>query len=261
MENTFRFLNLPPETPALRILGVIPARYASTRFDGKPLALIAGKPMIQHVYEQASQAKLDDLIVATDDQRVMQAVGNFGGRALMTRRDHETGSSRCAEVAAGYFSAGENGIVINIQGDEPLVPPENIDRIRDMLTMDGGISIATLCIPTSDPRELASPDVVKVVMTLTGRALYFSRSPIPYHHDSRNTDGAYRHIGIYGFRWPELSTLAELKPTAAERAERLEQLRWLQHGIPIGIAETDKYSLSVDVPDDIGRVEARMRSG
>ncbi len=262
---------------ALRAVGLIPARYASTRFPGKVLARIADRPMIQHVVERARQAKLLDLVlVATDDVRVRDAVEAFGGRTVMTSPDHASGTDRIAEVARGI----DCQIVVNVQGDEPTLDPAGIDRAVAPLLDDPTIEMATLCTPIRDEAAARDPNNVKVVCDRRGFALYFSRSPIPYYRGiqdlgaggrgpgaggdaGRGARGAgpalwRKHIGLYAYRREALLRLAALAPTALEAAERLEQLRALEHGIRIVVVETDHDAIGVDVPEDIPRVAALL---
>ena len=255
----------------LRAVGVIPARYGSSRFPGKVLAPIAGRPMIQHVVERARRAaRLDLVLVATDDVRVRDAVEAIGGRAVMTSPDHPSGTDRVAEVARGLAC----DVLVNIQGDEPTLDPSSIDRAVAPLLDDPALALATLCAPLCDAAEARDPNTVKVVRDLRGFALYFSRAPIPYHREpeAARTGGAgpappgaapagarwWKHIGLYAYRREVVLRLAGLPPTALERAERLEQLRALEHGIPILVVETDRDAIGVDVPGDVARVEAML---
>jgi 3-deoxy-manno-octulosonate cytidylyltransferase (CMP-KDO synthetase) len=238
----------------MRVLGIIPARYASTRLPGKPLVDILGKPMIQHVYEHASRAKaLDDLIVATDDERILTAVQAFGGKARLTSREHNTGTDRAAEVASGL----EVGVVVNIQGDEPFVEPGMIDEIVQPLLDDPKLPMCTSMHEVSDPRDFANPNVVKVVADLSGNALYFSRSLIPY---PRRSEGhrVFEHIGLYAYRKEFLMKYTRLPQTPLEKLESLEQLRALEHGYRIRVVETRQnyIPLSVDTPEDLEKARA-----
>ena len=241
----------------MRAVGIIPARYRSTRLPGKPLSEIGGKPMIQHVYENALRAAvLDQVIVATDDRRIAAAVEGFGGRAVMTSTDHSTGSDRIAEVARGIHSE----VVVNIQGDEPFVSPRMLEEVVDPLFQDPELPMCTLM--SEIPEEaFADPAVVKVVTDLQGNALYFSRSLIPY---PRNREGhkAYEHIGIYAYRREFLLTYTALAPTPLERFESLEQLRVLEHGYRLKVVLTraaDYIPLSVDTPEDLERARKLFR--
>jgi 3-deoxy-manno-octulosonate cytidylyltransferase (CMP-KDO synthetase) len=246
------------------VIGVIPARYGSTRFPGKPLALIAGKPMIQHVYERASRAaRLTQVVVATDDHRIEDAVKAFGGEAVMTSTDHRTGTDRVAEVAAGVRTA----YYVNIQGDEPLIDPVHIDLVADMLL--AGESMATLVTRIRQRSDLFDQNVVKVVLTDSGHAAYFSRSSIPFPGkyldkgiDVDVDSTTYlRHIGIYSYGPQALEKLAACGMCELEQIESLEQLRAIWIGIPIKVGIVDTISPCVDVPEDIEKVETAMRTG
>jgi len=235
------------------VIGIIPARYASTRFPGKPLANILGKPMIQHVYERASKAQtLQRVLVATDDRRVFDAVTSFGGEVVMTRADHPTGTDRLAEAAREL----DVDLVVNIQGDEPLIEPEVIDAATTPLIEDPSIPMSTLMSRVTDPADLDNPNVVKLVVDRHGFALYFSRARIPYVRDagaSRVT--YYYHPGLYVYRKDFLLTYASLQPTPLEQAEKLEQLRALEHGYRIKVVETHHRPVGVDTPEDLEHVE------
>lgn len=249
---------------AMTTVGIIPARYASTRFPGKPLALIHGKPMIQHVYERATQA-LDHVCVATDDERIFQAVTAFGGKVVMTAENHPSGTDRCAE-AIGKVEQ-EYGIqadvVINIQGDEPFIDPEQIRQLNRLFDKEE-TNVATLVKPISDTGYLLNPNKVKVTIDKNGKALYFSRSCIPFvrgaapeHWLEHGT--FYHHIGMYGYRKNTLLELCLLEKSSLETAESLEQLRWLEHGYTIHTALTHIEGLSVDTPEDLEAVVKRDR--
>lgn len=246
----------------MTVIGIIPARYGSTRFPGKALADIGGKPMIQHVYERACQVSLfHDVIVATDDERIQQAVLKFGGHVRMTSPDHHTGTDRIAEVARDL----DADIVVNVQGDEPLIQPDMIaDAIHPLLKAPN-ISIGTLKHRISTPDELFDPNVVKVVTDSHSRALYFSRSPIPYvKGEDMRAEGFrshtfFRHIGLYAFRRDFLLHFITLPQTPLEQIEGLEQLRALEHGYLIAVVETSHESIGVDTPDDVEKVIKLMR--
>lgn len=232
----------------MKILCVIPARYASTRLPGKPLALIAGKPMIQHVYERACLAKRpSQVVVATDHDLVVQAVQNFGGQVLLTSPNHPTGTDRLAEVARTY---PEVDIVINVQGDEPLIAPEVIDLLAAAFDDDPSLAMATLAT-VMDETEYDKPSAVKVVTDLYGHALYFSRSRIPFPRAAVTELPVYKHIGIYAYRRDFLLTYAALQPTPLEQTESLEQLRALEHGYRLKVLITDFQSVGVDTPEDL----------
>ena len=234
-----------------RILGVIPARFASSRFPGKPLAPLAGKTVLQHVYERASQARyLTKLVIATDDERIYDLARDFGGLVRMTRSDHASGTDRAAEVA----SAEQAEIIVNIQGDEPLIDPDAIDAAVLAMIDDEDAPMGTLKKRIEDPSEAVNPNVVKVVTDLAGNAIYFSRCPIPY---ARSGDGdCFKHIGLYVYRRDFLLRYSDLPVGALEKIERLEQLRALENGHRIRVVETDYDSLGVDTPEDLERVSA-----
>lgn len=233
-----------------RILGVIPARFASQRFPGKALALLSGKTILQHVYERASQARyLSNLVIATDDERIRDAARAFGAPVRMTRADHPSGTDRAAEVA----SAVECHVVVNIQGDEPLIDPAAIDAAALALVNDEEASMGSLMKRIEDPEEINNPNVVKVVTDLSGNAIYFSRCPIPFHRGGES--GVYfKHIGLYVYRRDFLLAYSDLPVGPLERAERLEQLRALENGHRIRMVETEYESLGVDTPEDLERV-------
>jgi len=241
----------------MRVLGVIPARYPSSRFEGKPLARLAGRPMIQHVYERAKQsALLSELVVATDDQRIFDAVTAFGGDCVMTSPDHPSGTDRVAEVAR----ARESDIVVNIQGDEPFLSPTTLDEIVAPFATDATLPMSTARRRITDRETLEDPNVVKVVVDRRGDALYFSRSIIP-HPRRAEPYAAWEHIGLYAYRRGFLLDLAKLEPTELERTEALEQLRVLEHGFRIRVVETESHiGLSVDTPADLERAERFIRS-
>ncbi len=245
---------------------VIPARYASTRFPGKPLALLCGKPVIQHVYENAGRARrADEVIVATDSETIFERVLSFGGRAVMTAPEHQSGTDRIAEVAASL----KCDIMVNVQGDEPLIRPEMVDDVIAVLD-DRRAAIGTLAAGVRSGRELFDPNVVKVVFDPEGFALYFSRAPIPFHRDewkdlSRGAvharEGqAHKHIGIYSYRRDALLKVASLPPSRLEQAEKLEQLRALESGLRIKVRETSFETIGVDTPEDLERVEQCLNS-
>ncbi len=247
----------------MKIVGIIPARYDSVRFPGKPLVDVAGKPLIQRVYEQASQVALfSDVIVATDDARIEAAVRQFGGQARMTSRAHQTGTDRLAEVARTL----DADIVVNVQGDEPLIQPDMIEQAIRPLLDDTDVSIGTLKHKIMTPDELFNPNVVKVITTPQGRAIYFSRSPIPFikgkemRRDGFAAFDFYRHVGLYAYRRDFLLNFTTLPQTPLELAEGLEQLRALEHGCAIHVVETRHESLGVDTPEDLQNVLTRLRS-
>jgi 3-deoxy-manno-octulosonate cytidylyltransferase (CMP-KDO synthetase) len=245
----------------LQIVAVIPARFASTRFPGKPLADIDGRPMIEHVYRRAAASgAVSRVIVATDDLRIARTVAGFGGHVRLTRADHLTGTDRLAEVAAAL----DCDVIVNVQGDEPLLDPRAITEAVAPFT-DPSISMTTLYRRIDTPAELSDPNIVKVVVDRAGFALYFSRSPIPHLRDPRGGwPPLYRHVGLYAYRRSALMVLASLEPTPLERAESLEQLRALEHGIRIKTVETAYDSIGVDTPQDLEQVRRLLmapRSG
>jgi len=241
-----------------QIVGIIPARYDSKRLPGKPLVLIQGRPMIQHVYERASKAaSLQRLVVATDDPRIQEAVTNFGGETLMTSPDHASGTDRVAE-AARQLLLPDDAIVVNIQGDEPLVQAEMIDSLAQILQKNIDVPMATLAYPDTDRNDLLDPDVVKVVLDSKGRALYFSRSPIPAVRDESSPPPYYKHLGFYGYRNGFLQEFTKLSPGVLEKLEKLEQLRALEHGFSISVVITPSDSISVDTVEDLARVRKIM---
>jgi 3-deoxy-manno-octulosonate cytidylyltransferase (CMP-KDO synthetase) len=248
---------ITPGTP--RTVVIIPARFGSTRLPGKPLAEIAGKPMIQHVYERASRAELvHDVIVATDDMRIVAAVEKFGGHAVITPVDAPSGSDRIAYVASRLRDAE---IVVNVQGDEPFIPPAMIDEAIRPVCADPHVQVGTLARRIEHIEDLQDPAVVKVVLGRNGNALYFSRSSIPYGRDITATEllahvPVYRHIGLYVYRREFLLHYTTLPQTPLEQAEKLEQLRILEHGYPIRVAVTTHHSIAVDTPADLERARA-----
>ena len=235
---------------------IIPARYASTRFPGKPLVEIAGKPMVVHVCERAARSGAAAVHVATDDARIAEAVRAHGHHAVMTRASHASGTDRLAE-AARKLKLGEKQIVVNVQGDEPLIPPALIRKVAEALERKRAAAVSTACHEIHDEASLASPNVVKVAMDAEGYALYFSRSRIPYPREA----GArcYRHAGIYGYRVGFLSRYARLKPAPLEKAEALEQLRVLWHGFRIAVAvSAAEIPPGVDTPGDLEAVRTML---
>ena len=250
----------------MKIAAVIPARFASVRFPGKALALIDGRPMIQHVYERASRATLvDSVVVATDDERIMQAVTSFGGQCRMTRADHETGTDRLAEAATQV----DSDIIVNVQGDEPLIAPEMIDQAIRPFLDDASLRMGTLKTRIRCLHDFLSPNVVKVVTGRDGNALYFSRSPLPFFRDKwqdlKDESFAsgkllcYKHVGLYVFRRDFLVEYAAMEPTFLEVSEKLEQLRALENGIAIRVVETEFESIGVDTPEDLVKARERFK--
>jgi 3-deoxy-manno-octulosonate cytidylyltransferase (CMP-KDO synthetase) len=241
-----------------KVVVVIPARYGSARLPGKPLVLLAGKPMIQRVYERAKLAKqANQVIVATDDERIVKAVEAFGGEARMTRTDHRTGTERVAEVAAHV----EGDIFVNVQGDEPLLDPAAVDTAVSSLLEEPSASISTVATPIKTPGDIMDPNVVKTVLDFDGNALYFSRAPIPWVRDtaSKTLVRHLKHLGLYVFQREALLEYATLPQGELERIEQLEQLRWMENGWKIRVAEVEHDAVSVDVPEDVGRVEKLLQ--
>ncbi len=246
----------------MNVCAVIPARYNSVRFPGKALVDICGKPMIQHVYERTSQVSmLDQVIVATDDVRIQEAVLTFGGQVRMTSSEHPTGTDRLAEVAEQL----DADIIVNVQGDEPLIQPQMIEQVIQPLLEAPEVAIGTLKYKIERLEDLLNPNIVKVVSDISERALYFSRSPIPYvkgvdlQQEGFGVVDFYRHIGLYSYRRDFLLTFITLPSTPLERAEGLEQLRALEHGYIIKVIETHSESVGVDTPEDLHEVLKLMR--
>jgi 3-deoxy-manno-octulosonate cytidylyltransferase (CMP-KDO synthetase) len=241
-----------------RVVVVIPARYGATRLPGKPLVMLAGKPMIQRVYERAKLAqRADQVIVATDDERILKAVEGFGGEARMTRTDHRTGTERVAEVAAHV--AGD--VFVNVQGDEPLLDPAAVDRAVSSLLEEPQAPISTVATPVKTPGDIMDPNVVKTVLDFDGNALYFSRAPIPWVRDtgSKIQVRHLKHLGLYVFQRDALLEYPTLPQGELERIEQLEQLRWMENGWKIRVAEVEHDAVSVDAPADVERVERLLR--
>lgn len=249
---------------SLKFLAVIPARYASTRFPGKPLARLGGKPVIRRVWEQVTQV-FADAVVATDDQRIIEAVEAFGGRAVMTSPDHRSGTDRCREAVEK--SGGTPDIVVNVQGDEPFIAPSQLRAIARCFD-DPSTDIATLVKPFTPADGLAAlenPNSPKVVLGTAGQALYFSRSVIPYlrgvpREEWLERHTFYKHIGMYAFRRETLYAVTALPQSALERAESLEQLRWLENGYRIRTGISDVETIGIDTPEDLAKAEAFLKS-
>jgi 3-deoxy-manno-octulosonate cytidylyltransferase (CMP-KDO synthetase) len=241
-----------------KVVIVIPARYGSTRLPGKPLVSLAGKPMIQRVYERAKLAQsASQVIVATDDERIVKAVESFGGEARMTRPDHRTGTERVAEVAA--HTTGD--IYVNVQGDEPLLDPLAVDTAVNALLEEPAAQISTVATAVKSPSDIMDPNVVKTVLDFDGNALYFSRAPIPWVRDSASKILArhLKHLGLYVFQRDALLEYPTLPQGELERIEQLEQLRWMENGWKIRVAEVEHDAVSVDVPEDVTRVEKLLQ--
>ena len=242
----------------MKFLGIIPVRYASTRFPGKPLIDIQGKSMIQHVYEQAKKSKkLAEVFVATDDKRIEVHVKSFGGNVIMTSAKHKSGTDRCAEAAKKI--KGKFDVVINIQGDEPFIKPQQIDLLCSCFK-SREVEIATLVKKIKATDELLNPNTPKVILNRNKEAIYFSRTPVPFYRNEADhiewlkKRDYYKHIGIYAYRIGTLKNLAALKPSPLEITESLEQLRWIENGYTIVTAVTQAESLAIDTPEDLQRL-------
>lgn len=242
----------------MRIVAIIPARYGSTRFEGKPLAPIAGKPMIQHVYESAARAqRVSEVVVATDDERIADAVGRFGGRVRMTSAENRSGTDRVAEVAE-QMSLAADDIVINVQGDQPLVRSECFDAVVAPLLADAELGMSTLAFVIRDWQEYTNPKDCKVVMDRNHNALYFSRAAIPFDRDGLPDMQAFKHLGVYAYTRRFLDIFRELPTGRLEQLEKLEQLRALEYGHAIKVVVTPHDSPEVDLPEDIARIERML---
>lgn len=240
-------------------MAVIPARYASVRFPGKPLASIAGRPMIQYVVDGVRRARgVSRVVVATEDERIKAAVESFGGEAIMTRPEHRTGTDRVAEVAT-HLAAD---IYVNVQGDEPLIDAGTVDAVIAEMADDNSVQVSTPCTAILEPKDIMDPNIVKVARDFEGNALYFSRAPIPWVRDTTATREVrhWKHIGLYAFRRDALLEFPTLPPGELESIEQLEQLRWLENGFRIRVVETNYDAVSVDVPGDVERVEKLLRT-
>lgn len=235
------------------VFGIIPARYASSRFPGKPLALINGKPMVQWVYERVQSSEVQELAVATDDERIADCVRGFGGEVVMTSPNHASGTDRCGEATLA-MQPNDNDVVINIQGDEPLISPKEIHLLANAFE-DRSVQIATLVNPFNDDKMLQDPNVVKVVKAKNGNVLYFSRLPIPYLREGGTPPMQYyRHIGIYAYRYGVLKQIVQLPTSELENSEKLEQLRWLENGYTIRAIECDYQGIGIDTPEDLAKL-------
>jgi len=242
----------------VKVVAVIPARYAAQRLPGKPLADILGKPMIQHVFDRVRKARgVDRVVVATDDERIAEVVRGFGGEARMTSTEHASGTDRVAEIA----DAIPADVYVNIQGDEPLMSPRAIEAAVDSLR-SGRFTMSSVMTPIHDPADLENRAVVKVIVAVDRRAIYFSRFPIPYSRGAPPQSGAfacYRHVGLYAYTIETLRSITRLAPSPLERGESLEQLRALQSGVAIGMAEVDFVSIGVDTPEELEKVKEYLR--
>lgn len=241
----------------MKVLGIIPARYASTRFPGKPLAMIKGKTMIRRVVEQAWKSKLDAVVVATDDMRIADEVLGFGGQYVLTDPNHRSGTDRCREALDTLET--QYDAVVNIQGDEPFIDPRQINALVDLISEEE-TQIASLVRRIDDEDALFSTNTVKVVMDNEGKALYFSRNPIPFMRNVAREQWLengvfYQHVGIYAYKAEVLRRIAALPPSKLEMAESLEQLRWLENGLPIRMAVTNLMNVSIDTPSDLDKVK------
>lgn len=241
-----------------KILAILPSRYGSSRFPGKPLALIHDKPMIQWVYERVKKMKdIDEVYVATDDKRIFDSVISFGGKAIMTSSDLPSGTDRIASALQQIDE--EYDIVLNIQGDEPMIKEEMVKTLISTFEAPD-VSYATLCKRIEDGKEIDNPNIAKVVKSKNDFAIYFSRSTIPYNRDQRKDEVYYKHIGVYGYKPDFLNTFAKLKPSYLEKMEQLEQLRAIENGFPIKIVETPFQSIGVDLPEHIKIVENELKN-
>lgn len=235
----------------MKKIGIIPARYGSSRFPGKPLVDISGKPMIQHVFERAMESCLDEIYVATDDQRIVDRVIAFDGNVLLTSPNHPSGTDRCGEASI-KLHLDDHDIIVNIQGDEPFIQKEQIDALVALFDQPD-VEIATLVKPFDNPLDAQNPNKVKVVFSNQHKALYFSRSPIPYPRDSEEIT-YYKHLGIYAYRYQTLKKLITLPISSLEKVEKLEQLRWLENNFSIFVAITDHESIAIDTPEDMHKI-------
>ena len=238
----------------MKVLAIIPARYASTRFPGKPLAMLGGKTMIQRVYEQVSKVPGIDVVIATDDERIANVARAFGANVVMTSAQLQSGTDRCIEA---YVTLSKDyDILINVQGDEPFIEPAQIEQLVHVFAQQASCDIATLMVKLHDKAQADNPNVVKVVFAgQSGKALYFSRALIPYVRDAAQAAMVqyYQHVGVYAFRTKVLPVIQQMQTGILEQAESLEQLRWLEHGLSIYVSETDKHAFGIDTPADLER--------
>ncbi len=242
----------------MKTVVIIPARYKSSRFEGKPLAVIAGKPMIKRVYERSMRAEyVTEVVVATDDQRIMDTVLGFGGKAVMTSDKNRSGTDRAGE-AADILGLDVEDIIINVQGDQPLLDPRCLDQLVKPFATEKDVAMSTLAFKIKDPGEITNPKDVKLVFDRNGWALYFSRSPIPFGRDSGEKFDSYKHLGIYAYTRRFLDKFRLLSEGTLERIEKLEQLRALEHGYRIRVLVTEFDSPEVDLPDDILKIEKKL---
>lgn len=239
-------------------IAIIPARYDSTRFPGKLLEKIGEKTILNLVWEQVSKsAQLDEIIIATDDERIISEAENFGAQAEMTFKTHRSGTDRCAQIAARYW---ENDVIINIQADEPFIKPELIDMIVEKMNEDEWIEIASFYTKILNSTDISDPNVVKLVKDKSGKALYFSRASIPFYRDGIKPDDYYvRHIGLYAYRNKVLQSITKLEESQLEKAEKLEQLRWLENGYNLYVFETEYQGIGIDTQEDLDRAKKMLR--
>lgn len=240
-----------------KIITIIPARYNSTRLPGKVLEEIQGKTIIQHVFEKVKEAQhIDEIIIATDDQRIIDVATNFGAQAEMTFPSHKSGTDRCAQVGREFWT---DDIIINVQGDEPFIDPKIIDFLAKKMKDDSWIEIATLCSKINNISEINNPNTVKVVRDINNKALYFSRSTIPYTRDKSHEKSIYyKHIGIYAYRNKALQEITKLSESSLENIEKLEQLRWLENGKTIHAFDTEYNGFGIDTPEDLERAKKKI---
>jgi 3-deoxy-manno-octulosonate cytidylyltransferase (CMP-KDO synthetase) len=249
----------------MKTIGIIPARYASNRLPGKPLLDLEGKTLIQRVYEQVVSADLDEVVVATDDDRIYRHVEKFGGKSVLTSSNHPSGTDRIAEALEKLEAAGQNfEVVLNVQGDEPFIDPRHLQTLISCFSDQSTVRIATLATPIRQPERLLDPNCVKVVRGKTGKALYFSRQAIPYARDHQPTEwlstfSYLQHLGVYGFRSETLKQIVQWEPTALERTESLEQLRWLDHGLSIQVELVEESGFGIDTPEDLVRAQQLIK--
>ena len=244
------------DSSSFRSLVAIPARWGSTRFPGKPLHLIAGKPLVQHVWERCQKCEaIDDVIIATDDARIVEAAAAFGAKAVLTSSEHPSGTDRIAEAAQSY---PDHDIVINVQGDEPLISPALIDELARTLRREPSIRMITAAAPILDPAHITDPNIVKVVFDTAGDSLYFSRSPLPFVRNQDASTRHFRHLGIYGFQRQFLFQFVAWPPSMLEKTESLEQLRALENGTRLRVVLTDDLSPGVDTPEQARDIESQL---
>ncbi len=239
-----------------KIIAIIPARYNSTRLPGKVLEKIGNKTILELVYKKVQQAKyIDEIIIATDDQKIIDTSLSFGANAEMTFSSHKSGTDRCAQVSREFW---EDDIILNIQADEPFIDPEIIDLLALKMKDDNWIEIATLCTNVNNPAEISDPNTVKVVKDIYNKALYFSRSIIPFYRDKDSGNSFYKHIGIYAYRNKILQSITSLNESKLEKAEKLEQLRWMENGYKIHVFETEYQGFGIDTVEDLERARKNL---